>query len=126
MNYIVDTHILVCRFLKPQKLSKKLKDIFSKEENHFGIPTMALMEIQYLKEIKRIQIEMEDLLLVLKEHPQFELLPFDETVLAHTFHLTSNRDPFDRIILAHALVHSTKILTNDQWMEEMAPHLVLS
>ena len=126
MNFILDTHVFIWRFLSPEKLSKKLKEIFSNEENIFGVPTMVLMETQYLSEVGRVQVELDNLMLVLKEQPEFTLLSFDEQVLLHALKLTSNRDPFDRVILAHALATSTKILTKDRWMKKMAPHLVVS
>ncbi|GEM_PF-1342236 len=125
MNFILDTHVLIWRFLNPKKLSKAFTTIFSHEENIFGVPNIALMETQYLSEIGRIQINVEEFVSVLRDHPQFQLLPFDETVLLHALRLTSNRDPFDRVILAHALASSTPILTRDHWMKKTASHLVI-
>ena len=125
MNFVVDTHVLIWRFLDPKKLSKRLKTLFASEENEFWVPNMALMETQYLNEIGRIQINIDEFIAILRDHPQFRLLSFDEQVLAHALRLSSNRDPFDRIILAHALASSTPILTRDRWMKRMAPHLVV-
>ena len=125
MKYIVDTHLLVWRLIEPRKLSKNERSLFSNSQTEFLIPTVALLEMQYLAEIKRIEIDMDEALTTLQEEPAFQLVPFDETAMLHAFRLTSTRDPFDRMILAQALANSTKILTRDRWMKETAPHLVV-
>jgi len=125
MKYFVDTHLLVWRLIEPRRLSKMEKGLFSDSHAEFLIPTVVLLEIQYLTEIKRIEIDMDEALAAIQEDPSFQLAPFDETAMLHAFRLTTTRDPFDRMILAQALASSTKILTRDRWMKETAPHLVV-
>ncbi|HBF13896.1 MAG TPA: hypothetical protein DDW49_11020 [Deltaproteobacteria bacterium] len=125
MNYIIDTHVLIWRFVEPSRLSQKQKIIFKKETNQFLVPSMSLLEVQYLTEIGRVKLEMGDFLIALKNQDNFSIASFDEGILLHSLKLTSNRDPFDRVILAHALATSTKILTRDRWMKETAAHLVI-
>ena len=125
MQYIVDTHVLLWRLLAPTKLSKKARATFLKAENEFLIPTMALLEIQYLKEIGRIDIDVAATIKTLQEDGQYEILSFDAGALLHVLNLTTTRDPFDRVILGQALAGSHKILTKDRWMKRMAPHLVI-
>lgn len=125
MNYVVDTHILIFRFLEPKRLSAKHKTLFQQEKNIFLVPTISLLEVQYLSEIKRINLDLGDFLVALKKEDQFQIVNFDEPTLYYSLKLTSTRDPFDRIILAHALSTSTKILTKDRWMKSVAPQLVI-
>lgn len=127
MNYVVDTHILIGRLVEPARLSAKVKSLFSREEeNRFLIPTIVLLEIQYLKEIGKIEVNLDEILLAVGDNPSFKLLAYDEAVMLQSLQLTTNRDPFDRIILAHALSLSSKIITKDRWMKKTAPHLVVS
>ena len=125
MIYLLDTHTLVFRFLNPKRLSKNHQSVFRDGGNSFLVPTLSLLEVQYLTEIGRIELEMGEFLSALKEEGSFEVIPFDEAVLAFALNLTSTRDPFDRVILAHALATSTKILTKDRWMHSTAPHLAI-
>ncbi len=126
MRYLVDTHILLWRLIEPRRLPKTTKALFLNARHQFDIPTIALLEIQYLIEIGRVQTNIDHVLTVLHEEPSFQLIPYDEVVMLHSLRLTTTRDPFDRIILAHALATSTQILTKDRWMRRMASHLAVS
>jgi len=125
MHYVIDAHVLIERILEPSRLSRKVRSIFSAEENDFLIPTVCLLEIQYLTEIGRIKIDLDQTLSILRETPHFELIPFDEAAMLQSLRLNTTRDPFDRIILAQALALSTKIITRDRWMKSTAPHLAI-
>lgn len=126
MRYLVDTHIVVWRLMEPRRLPKASRALFLNERHEFLVPTIALLEIQYLIEVGRIQSDIDHILAALHEEPSFQLIPYDDVVMLHSLRLTTTRDPFDRIILAHALATSTPILTKDRWMRRMAPHLVIS
>lgn len=125
MNYFLDTHVLVWRFLEPHRLSTKAKRVFAEAEAVFLVPTVSLLEVQYLSEIGRIEVDMGEFLQTLKQQEEFRLVSFDELALMTSLRLTSNRDPFDRIILGHAMATSTKILSRDRWMLKTAPELVI-
>lgn len=125
MKYVLDTHTLIWRLIQPSKLSPKAKSVFSDARAHFIVPTMALLEVQYLVEINRVKLDLSATLDALRSTPQFEIAGFDEMSLIHAMSLTTTRDPFDRIILAQALSTSTFILTKDSWMKRTAPHLVV-
>ncbi len=85
------------------------------------ISPMAVLELQYLFEIKRILLRPEDLLLKLTHELSLEVcsLPFFEiTRLALSESWT--RDPFDRMIVAHARAAGlAPLLSADQ---EIAAH----
>lgn len=102
-----------------------MKSIFSDDKADFIIPTMVILEIQYLVEVNRVKVDIDSTLETLRETPQFQFAGFDEMSLIHALRLTTTRDPFDRIILAQALSTSTPILTKDLWMRRTAPHLVV-
>lgn len=125
MKFVVDTHVLVWRLLQPSRLPKKVRHLFSEPDNEFLIPTVCLLEIQYLSEIGRIELDVEEALVAIREETNFQLIPYDEEAMLHSLKLTTTRDPFDRMILAHALSQSTKILTKDHWMKQTAPHLAI-
>jgi PIN domain nuclease of toxin-antitoxin system len=125
MRYVLDTHSLIWRLIQPSKLSPRMRSVFSDTEADFIVPTMAVLEIQYLVEIKRVKVDIDAILESLRETPRFQTASFDEMAMIHAIRLTTTRDPFDRIILAQALSLSTPILTKDLWMRRTAPHLVI-
>lgn len=126
MPYVLDTHILLWRLLEPRRLPKKCQALFRADTHEFLVPTMAFLEIQYLIEVGRVAVEVDHVLAAIADEPAFQLVPYDDIVMRHSLRLTTTRDPFDRVILAHALATSTPILTKDRWMRRMAPHLVVS
>lgn len=125
VNFLVDTHVLLWRLIEPTRLSEKAKKIFTDNNNHFLIPTVSLLEVQYLSEIGRVKVEMDHVFAAIQDDVRFKLLPFDESALIQSIRLTSNRDPFDRMILGQALSLATKILTKDRWMQKVAEHLTI-
>lgn len=125
MNCLVDTHVLIWRYLAPERLSPKAKRCFAKSEARFLIPAVSILETQYLVEIGRIELDMDEFLETLKGGQEFKILPFDEMALIHSLKLTGTRDPFDRMILGQALSLGTPILTRDRWMKKTAPDLVI-
>lgn len=126
MNYVLDTHILVWRLLDPKKLSSKIQKIFKNQNNYFYIPTISVLEIQYLNEINRIHVEMDEILRIISEDDQYKTVSYDQHTMLQSLKLTSTRDPFDRIILGHAIALATKIITHDRWMKREAPKLVIN
>lgn len=125
MNCLLDTHVLIWRYLEPGRLSSRAKGLFSKSETQFLIPAVTILETQYLIEIGRIELDMDEFLGTLKEGQEFKILPFDEIALLHSLKLTGTRDPFDRMILGQALSLATPILSRDRWMKKTAPELVI-
>lgn len=125
MKFVLDTHTLLWRLLDPKRLSKMARSIFMDGECEFFVPTISLLEIQYLNEVGRIEAPIGEIREALSEAGNFTLLPFDEDALFHALNLSTTRDPFDRVILSQALALSMKILTKDRWMKQTAPHLVV-
>lgn len=125
MQYVVDTHILLWRLLEPDRLSQKVRRLFATETNRFYIPTICVLEAQYLIEIGRIALDVQQLLDIVAAEPAYHFLPYDETAMLQSLRLTGTRDPFDRVILAHALASHRKIITKDRWMTETVPQLAV-
>jgi PIN domain nuclease of toxin-antitoxin system len=84
------------------------------EREPLGISPMVLLELQYLKEIGRIMADAANILTDLEREIGLVLLedPFSEVVrksLAQTW----TRDPFDRMLAAHALLGGYPLATRD-------------
>ena len=110
----IDTHVAVWLFYgeKDEFSSLARKSI---ESNALFVSPMVALELNYLKEIGRIEHDSEAVLPALKA--QFGVEVFESNFMdiiqeAGTFKWT--RDPFDRIISAHAFLEGMKLLTRDK------------
>ena len=100
------------------KLSQKALSLIQTAD--LRISPMAVVELQYLYEIRRIIVKPQEILLKLNveigltvcNHP-FPIVA--ETALGETW----TRDPFDRMIVAHAKANgAAPLLTKDEMIRE--------
>lgn len=115
---VIDTHPLVWWLLDPGKLSRTAMSILSDPVVRVHVPTMAVLEFQYLVEIGRIVTDVRDALAYISENERFALLPCDGAVLAASLELNETRDPFDRVIAASALAYGLPLVSKDAWIRE--------
>jgi PIN domain nuclease of toxin-antitoxin system len=100
------------------KLSQKALSLIQTAD--LRISPMAVVELQYLYEIRRIIVKPQEILLKLNVEIGFTVCnhPFPiiaETALGETW----TRDPFDRMIVAHAKANgAAPLLTKDEVIRE--------
>ncbi len=116
VTYLLDTHPLIWWLLDPRKLSRKVTALLARVDARFLVPTMALLEMEYLVEIGRIEAESHEAIAAISADEQFDIVAFDATVLHEAIPLDGTRDPFDRIIAATAIAHHLPLITRDDWM----------
>ena len=116
--YLLDTHPLVYWLFEPKQLTQQVCDLLSYEGNQIHIPTMAILELQYLIEIGRIDSSIQDVMADINETSHFSITPFDVSVLSKSLIIEGTRDPFDRIILATAQAFDWPVITKDRWMKK--------
>jgi PIN domain nuclease of toxin-antitoxin system len=112
----IDTHIAVwlCAGVVG-KLSDKAKDLLNSHE--IRISPIVRLELQYLYEIKRVTLPANDIVADLSHSIGLKVCDKDfNAVLHRAIALTWIRDPFDRIIVAHALLNEDYLVTMDQTM----------
>lgn len=109
----LDTHILI-EFLAG-KLSKKELEKLKGEE--FAISNIVLWEIAKLKQLGRIEIDLES-----REMKRFfkriTKLPITVDIATQSTKLDINSDPADEIIAATSLVHSIPLMTRDKELKK--------
>jgi len=85
------------------------------EENEIVISPIVLLELQYLRETARIQGDpiaiVDDLARIIGLAVSGSAF---EEVIREACHQTWTRDPFDRVIVAHAQVDGAPLLTKDR------------
>jgi PIN domain nuclease of toxin-antitoxin system len=112
----IDTHIAVwlCAGVVG-KLSDKAKDLLNSHE--IRISPIVRLELQYLYEIKRVTLPANDIVADLSHSIGLKVCDKDFNAVIHrAITLTWTRDPFDRIIVAHALLNEDYLVTMDQPM----------
>src|SRR4051812_19791138 len=110
----LDTHVVI--WLSGGCLNKFNKSTLQLiENNQLTCSAMVSMELQLLYEIKRITLPAEELMAELSKTIGLTIcdLPLSDIAFqANKLHWT--RDPFDRLIVANAMVEAKPLITKDK------------
>ena len=114
MRCFLDTHIVVWLYEKRlDLLSEKAKKYI--EENDLFISPIVEMEIEYLFEIGKIKDNSETIVSYLEKYIDLRV---DEGDFREIVKISINekwtRDPFDRIIVAHAKLKDLTLISKDE------------
>ena len=113
MTYL-DTHVVVWLFAKEfQKISKPAKRLIN--ENDIFISPLVRLELEYLYEIQRINFEADTIINDLSYDIGLNVCDKKfNTIINSALKVSWTRDPFDRIIVAHASIDSNILLSIDK------------
>ena len=113
MKNLLDTHTMLW-FLNGEKLTSKVKEMILNNTNYISI--VSLWEVAIKMNIGKYTFEGGfKAFIKLVESNGFEILPIKTEYMEYLFELPLiHRDPFDRIIIATALVEDMLILTSDE------------
>ncbi|MFQ5641638.1 MAG: type II toxin-antitoxin system VapC family toxin [bacterium] len=117
-DYVLDTHTFLYWLLDPLRLPTTVIELLEEDANDFVIPTVVIIEIQYLIEIGRVEARIADVLNYIESTTNFRLHPYDKPSLLKSIEPSKHRDPFDRIILGTAQALKCAVITKDRWMKE--------
>lgn len=110
----LDTHVVVWLYAGlVDKMSQPARDLINEYE--VRISPIVLLELQYLYEIRRVTEDATTLIADLA--PRIGLRVCDKdfsAVASRALALSWTRDPFDRLIVAHAGLHGNLLLSKDQ------------
>ena len=120
----LDTHVLLWlhkaeeRFFS-ERASQELQN------NDLVIAPIVLLELQYLHETKKLRISAETLVEKLQKRIGLRVANDDGEMVTRTaLSLSWTRDPFDRLIVAHAIYQKAKLLTKDRIIHKHFPGAV--
>ena len=121
MNILLDTHVLIWLAMEPQNLSQQAKTILSNPNNTLFLSLVSIWEMQIKIQIGKLTLNVS-LKKVIESQQQVNGLQILPIELAHIFALevlpNHHRDPFDRLLLAQALVAQIPILSIDAIFEQ--------
>ena len=108
----LDTHVAVWMHVDPHRVRPALRHL---EGRALAISPMALLELQYLAEIGRLAVPAASLLAALHERAGLTVAEGAWGQVVHTaLALSWTRDPFDRLIAAHALTANATLVTANE------------
>ena len=113
MRLLLDSHALLWALTAPEKLSSDAAGAIAAAANNVWFSPASVWEM----EIKRAQgkLELPDSWLDAVEHTRFSELPIRCSHTAAAGRLPwHHRDPFDRMLIAQALVEDLRLVTRDR------------
>jgi len=113
----LDTHVTLWLLRDPAAIPRRAQQLVEAED--VTISPMVTLELQYLYEIGRIRASADHIVHRLRTAIGLEecALPFP-VVSATARTLNWTRDPFDRIIVAHAITSQASLITKDAKIAE--------
>jgi PIN domain nuclease of toxin-antitoxin system len=121
MKVLLDTHFVVWIATGSDRLAA-----FPWIERYrpWGVSPVTLLEIQFLSEIRRIELQNPQFTDALSQDSRFVI---DEVPLVplirRAMELTWTRDPFDRLIAAHSATRRVPLCTTDRTIRSFHPLL---
>ncbi len=115
MRLLLDTHVVLWAALSPDRLSKKARSLLSEEANELVYSVASLWEIVIKSGLDRadFQIDPRALRQGLLDNGYSELPVLGQHALATDALPPIHRDPFDRLLIAQAVVEEIPLLTAD-------------
>lgn len=113
---MLDTHIAVALFEgRVGMLSARARRLIDREP--LSISPAVLLELELLHEIRRIRLPARDVSERLRNDLSIPVADDALDAIARAaLPLAFTRDPFDRLIVAHATLRDAALLTQDEWI----------
>jgi PIN domain nuclease of toxin-antitoxin system len=117
MNLLLDSNILIWFTLTPDRLSAKVTQFIADRENNLFISIASIWEIQIKLQIQKLTLDLPLSTLIndLQENSDIQILGI---TLSHIYALENlpneHRDPFDRIMIAQAMVEEMPFVSADK------------
>lgn len=126
MKVLLDTHLVLWYLTANPKLPNSTKSIIDDLENVCYVSVVSLWEIAIKHSLGKLDLmtSLEIFLDIIKD-AGIETLPINESHILKSASLEfHHQDPFDRMIIAQALVEDYTIITKDQYFKEYSPKLI--
>ena len=116
MKLLLDTHLLLWAAGQPERLSKAARDLIEAADNELIFSTASLWEVVIKRGLGRDDFQVDARLLRrgLLDNGYTELSIRSEHVVAIESLPPLHKDPFDRVLIAQALVEGITLVTTDE------------
>jgi len=115
MKILLDTHLLLWAFVRPELLSSNAHDLISDSDNDILFSTASIWEIAIKHSRRRPEFQTEpgEFRRELLKMGNRELAVLGEHAVAVASLPPIHKDPFDRLLIAQARVEGITLLTSD-------------
>jgi PIN domain nuclease of toxin-antitoxin system len=115
VKLLLDTHLLLWAAGQPERLSKKARSLIEKDEHELFFSSGSLWEIVIKRSLHRDDFKVDARVLRrgLLDNGYSELPIASEHVVAIDGLPQHHKDPFDRVLVAQAMVEGITLLTSD-------------
>ena len=124
MQYLLDTVTIVRHFTETGKLGNKAQEILKHTENTFVISVVSLMEILYLSEKRRIDIDLKGTLNRIEHSSLYSVVDLTADILKVANDLIFY-ELHDRLILSTAKWLDIPIISSDEKFKQVKDIQVL-
>lgn len=127
MKLLLDTHSFLWLNNEPKQLSLTVKALLNSGEHELYLSIASPWEIQIKSQLGKLSLAMpiEELVNKNKLENNIQLLPI---ALSHINYLEQlpqhHKDPFDRIIIAQAIIEEMTVITADQAFADYSAQVV--
>ena len=113
MMVYLDTHLVLWLFIGTlENISKPALETI--EENEIYISPIILLELQLLNERKKTRQSPSAIIETLRNEINLKICTKDfHSIIGESIKINWTRDPFDRIMVAHASLNNNILLTKD-------------
>ena len=114
----LDTHLILWLYAGSLDLISR-RVLQSLDENELYISPIVELELQYLRESKKIKKSSSEIIEVLYKEINLKVCTKDfHNIIRESLGLHWTRDPFDRIMVAHAALNTNILLTKDDTIRD--------
>jgi len=127
MKLLLDTHIFLWLNDDPKQLSLTVVELFSSGEHELYLSMATPWEIQIKSQLGKLSLTMPIEELVNKNRlvNNIKLLPIELSHISYLEHLPRHHnDPFDRIIIAQAIIEGMTVVTVDHAFADYSVQVV--
>lgn len=114
MRLLLDTAVLIYAVESPARLNKRVATALENPENILELSSISLSEIAIKSALGKLRIS-ADVTRQAVEDLDVRILPYTADHVLHLFQLPlHHNDPFDRQIIAQALIEEIPVITPDE------------
>jgi PIN domain nuclease of toxin-antitoxin system len=114
MKLLIDTHVLIWWLTDPTRLSSRCRDILASDDAEVLVSAVSAYEIEFKRSVDPVLQKMPEALVVavVAEGFDWRAIEPEDAVVAGGLP-RHHRDPWDRLLIAQAIVSGLPILTKD-------------
>lgn len=114
MKLLLDTHVLIWAMSAPEKLGDQVRLAIEDSNNDVLVSIASLWEVAIKQRLGKLEVDLSGMLAAIRQ-AEFRVLGIAaEHLLALVDPPMHHRDPFDRLLIAQAMVEDAAFISGDR------------